>query len=289
MDPSTSATRWRPRQQDFEELWVKRVENVSWTTTETARTAADLLRRAGAATGTVGVERSFLPDDAREVLERALPEARFVEALPVLEELRAVKRPDEARAPPARRRPIIESMLAVVESAEPGEPTAEIAQRLRLEETTRGLSFEYCAVSAGRSPNRAPSRTVERGDVLSLDSGGSLHVYRRPREDGLHGRADIAHAGAARRDRHRPARCPGRDSSRLHRTRHVRSGRCLPGRLPSRQRDHVRRPRDGTRVTRGAAAERDRRSAYPATHRDRRLEPGCSPWRLSSTTIVSAS
>jgi Xaa-Pro aminopeptidase len=165
-------------QQDYEELWVRRIENVSWTTTETARIAAHLLRSVGAATGTVGVERSFLPDDAREVLERALPEARFVEALPVLEELRAVKRPDELELLRRAASSIVESMLAVIDGAEPGEPTAAIAERLRREETTRGLSFEYCAVSAGRSPNRAPSPAPwNEGDVLSLDSGGSLHGY----------------------------------------------------------------------------------------------------------------
>ncbi len=165
-------------QQEYEELWVQRAENVSWTAAETGETAARLIRDLGAAAGTVGVERSFLPDDAREALERGLPDARFVEVLPVLEELRAVKRPDELAVLRRAAESIVDSMLAVVASAEEGETTAELAERLRLEEAMRGLSFEYCAVSAGRSANRAPSPARWReGDVLSLDSGGSLRGY----------------------------------------------------------------------------------------------------------------
>jgi Xaa-Pro aminopeptidase len=38
----------------------------------------------------------------------------------------------------------------------------------------RGLTFEYCLITAGASPNRAPSDQIVREDgILSLDSGGN--------------------------------------------------------------------------------------------------------------------
>ena len=42
----------------------------------------------------------------------------------------------------------------------------------------RGLTFDYCLIAAGPSLNRAPSdQRWEKGDVLSLDSGGNYHGY----------------------------------------------------------------------------------------------------------------
>src|SRR5262249_60016855 len=46
------------------------------------------------------------------------------------------------------------------------------------EETNRGLTFDYCLITAGSSLNRAPSEQKwGKGDVLSLDSGGNYHGY----------------------------------------------------------------------------------------------------------------
>ena len=55
---------------------------------------------------------------------------------------------------------------------------AELFEALRREETNRGLTFEYCLITAGTSLNRAPSEQVwGKGDILSLDSGGNFHGY----------------------------------------------------------------------------------------------------------------
>ena len=69
-------------------------------------------------------------------------------------------------------------MLAVIAEHGPARPSARSTDALRREETTRGLTFEYCLITAGSSHNRAPSdQRWERGDVLSLDSGGNYHGY----------------------------------------------------------------------------------------------------------------
>ena len=40
------------------------------------------------------------------------------------------------------------------------------------------MTFDYCLIAAGSSLNRAPSdQRWEKGDVLSLDSGGNYHGY----------------------------------------------------------------------------------------------------------------
>ena len=53
-----------------------------------------------------------------------------------------------------------------------------MVEALRREEVNRGLTFEYCLISAGTSHNRAPSNQVwGAGEILSLDSGGNFKGY----------------------------------------------------------------------------------------------------------------
>ncbi len=53
-----------------------------------------------------------------------------------------------------------------------------MVEALRREETNRGLTFEYCLITAGTSMNRAPSdQRWEKGDIMSIDSGGNYHGY----------------------------------------------------------------------------------------------------------------
>ncbi len=72
--------------------WIARGASM---TVAAAETAARALRAQGLAGGTIAVESSFIPADAFEALRRELPEGSFVDAAPILGELRAVKRPAE--------------------------------------------------------------------------------------------------------------------------------------------------------------------------------------------------
>jgi Xaa-Pro aminopeptidase len=69
-------------------------------------------------------------------------------------------------------------MEAVIAASEPGRTKAEVVEHLRREETNRGLTFDYCLITAGTSMNRAASeQRWEQGDIMSLDSGGNYHGY----------------------------------------------------------------------------------------------------------------
>jgi Xaa-Pro aminopeptidase len=69
-------------------------------------------------------------------------------------------------------------MLSVIAGARPGATKRELVEALRREEVNRGLTFEYCLITAGTSLNRAPSDQILReGDILSLDSGGNYKGY----------------------------------------------------------------------------------------------------------------
>jgi Xaa-Pro aminopeptidase len=140
--------------------------------------AIEHIRRAGLATRGIGAELSFLPVDAGKLLQDAFPEAPLKDALFVLERLRAIKSPEELNKLKIASEAVIDSMQAVISKHKPGATKAELTEALRREETSRGLTFEYCLITAGTNLNRAPSDQVwGEGDILSLDSGGNYHGY----------------------------------------------------------------------------------------------------------------
>lgn len=154
-------------------LWVQQIENSSWSSQDSAQAAVRFIKRLGLERATIAVEHSFLPADAMGALRDALPGARFVEAITILEELRAVKSSRELALIKDVAAAIVAAMLAAIHSAEPGITERELVERVRREQTNRGLAFDYCLITTGRTFGRAPSsRCWEEGDIVSLDSAG---------------------------------------------------------------------------------------------------------------------
>jgi Xaa-Pro aminopeptidase len=140
--------------------------------------ATEYLRKLGVPARRIGVELAFLPMDSGSALRSAFPDSEIVDALFVLERQRARKTPEELEKLRIASDRVIDSMLAVIASHGPGSTKQEIADALKVEEVNRGLTFEYCLIAAGPSHNRAPSeQRWEKGDVLSIDSGGNYHGY----------------------------------------------------------------------------------------------------------------
>ncbi|MEN3284306.1 MAG: hypothetical protein V7607_5446 [Solirubrobacteraceae bacterium] len=163
---------------DVQPPWIPTLKLKAWASDHAASLAAEQLIHRGLADATIAIERPHLPTDAGERLCIELPGARFVDGGQVLEELRAVKRPDELQLLREGATAVVDAMLATFAGAAVGDTTAELAERLRVEQTARGLTYGYCLVTAGASINRAPStRAVAEGAVVSLDSGAHRHGY----------------------------------------------------------------------------------------------------------------
>ena len=164
-------------EKELGKFWTPAFQTSS-TSFDSARLAADHLAKLAPKLKRVGVERAFLPADAAELLVRELPGMTFVEAHMPLERLRARKSREELDLLRLASELVIDSMLAVVASHGPGATKAELVEALRREEVNRGLTFEYCLITAGTSRNRAPSDEVwGAGDILSFDSGGNYKGY----------------------------------------------------------------------------------------------------------------
>jgi Xaa-Pro aminopeptidase len=147
-------------------------------TIDTVQKAVDHVRKSGVTARSIGVELAFLPVDAGDALRSAFSGSEIKDALFVLERLRAIKSPQELEKLRIASERVIDSMVAVIANHGPGATKAELTEALRREETSRGLTFEYCLITAGSSLNRAPSdQRWEQGEILSLDSGGNYHGY----------------------------------------------------------------------------------------------------------------
>ena len=164
-------------QREVKSFWTPETNCTSSGSVDVMKKAVDHVKKIGAVKR-VGVEMAFLPMDAAAALHGALPAAQIVDALFVLERLRALKSPAELEMVRIASERVIESMQAVIAKHGAGTTKQELADALKVEETNRGLTFEYCLIAAGASHNRAPSdQRWEEGDVLSVDSGGNFHGY----------------------------------------------------------------------------------------------------------------
>jgi Xaa-Pro aminopeptidase len=164
-------------QREVKPFWVGEAQTNSSGSVDAMNKAIDYLRRAGLKPRRIGVELGFLPMDAGAALRSAFPEAEIVDALYPLERLRLRKTPAELALLKEASERVIDSMLAVM-ALPPGKSKQQLVDALRREEANRGLTFEYCLITAGTSLNRAPSDVRwGAGDILSLDSGGNYHGY----------------------------------------------------------------------------------------------------------------
>lgn len=159
-------------------FWTPAVHAETWGSTDAAARAADHVAKLGKAGARIGIEPGFLPLDAFRLLSERLEGATFVDATHALERLRAVKTPAELELLKSASELITEAMMATIAGARAGSTKTDIIERLRREETNRGLQFEYCLLTLGASHNRAASpQAWQPGEVLSIDSGGNFHGY----------------------------------------------------------------------------------------------------------------
>ena len=159
-------------------FWTPTLHAACWGTLDAANLAAAHLAKIGKSQARIGIEPAFLPSDAYTLLKKALPDAKLVDATTMLERMRAIKTQAELDMLRTASELITDSMQATIGAAREGSTKAEIIERLRREETNRGLQFEYCLLTLGSSHNRAASpQAWRKGEVMSIDSGGNYHGY----------------------------------------------------------------------------------------------------------------
>jgi Xaa-Pro aminopeptidase len=165
-------------QMESEGLWVPVVVEALKGTVTAAEGVVKMIRRLGLTSSRIGVEFPFLPADAFLALQSEFPEAVFLDATPVFEELRAVKNEREISILRSVYAGVAESIQAAFHGSYCGESTLHIAQRVEKEMAKRAISFLFSFVCAGPGFLRAPSSVRwENGQVLHIDAGGNQQDY----------------------------------------------------------------------------------------------------------------
>lgn len=158
--------------------WISNRVEAMRGTLPAAEGAIKAISKLGLASGAIGIELPFLPADAFLALQRGLPNARLVDATPVLDELRAIKTAAELAHLRSVYGRVAEAIQAAFAAGRPGITTAEIACCAEREIGRRDMGFLYALVCAGPGTLRAPSSARwERGQVLHIDAGGEVGDY----------------------------------------------------------------------------------------------------------------
>ena len=159
-------------------LWLQHAEARSWGATDAMEKAVAYLRATCPPNARIGAELDFIPAAAAKTVFAYAGNGEVADILKLLERLRSRKSARELTLLKEASERIEASMVAALRACGEGATKQQITDTLAVEETARGLVFEYCLIAAGQSHNRAPSPQVwNRGDVLSIDSGGTLEGY----------------------------------------------------------------------------------------------------------------
>src|SRR6202034_2022389 len=121
-------------QNEVKPFWVSEVNTKSSGAVDVMEKAVDYLRRLVPNAKRIAIETAFIPVDSAAVLRKAFLNAEFVDALFVLERLRARKTPQELEMLKIASDAVIDSMEAVFKYFGPGATKAELTEALRREE-----------------------------------------------------------------------------------------------------------------------------------------------------------
>ncbi|MDO8210232.1 Xaa-Pro peptidase family protein [Conexibacter sp. CPCC 206217] len=158
-------------------IWVPDVRAESPDGRASARLLLDALRARGLDGAAIGIEPPFLSLELYGPLGE-LSGARLLDAMPVLEHLRAVKRPHELQLMRAVSERIVESMEAVYARASVGDSSLDVERWMAAEQRRRGVEFGFSFVAIGADRNRTPSLArLVPGSTLSIDSAGKIDGY----------------------------------------------------------------------------------------------------------------
>lgn len=142
--------------------------------------AADALRERGLDRSTIGVEFRFLGVEPYESLTKLLPEARFVDALPLLSELRMVKSEEEVRRMRIAAHATEQAIKATFDAVKEGITGLDLERIIGANHYQAGVRHEMLHTCIGPNgarvicPNDTP---VRRGEVVRLDVVAGYQHY----------------------------------------------------------------------------------------------------------------
>ena len=159
-------------------FWTPHVVAECWGSTDAMANTVNHMKALGLPARRIGIEAGFMPADSKDALAAAFPSASVVDALRILELLRAMKTPEELTTLKKVAEGVEGAVLSAFASGRPGMSGHQFVERVRAEQFARGVNFAFLQIAMGSSFNRVPSDQILRaGEIVSLDAGGTLDGY----------------------------------------------------------------------------------------------------------------
>jgi Xaa-Pro aminopeptidase len=130
---------------------------------------------------TIAIEKQFLSVGAFEKLQRALPDATFVEVSPLFLELRMVKSAEEIRRLRLVTSATQKALAEAIGNLRPGISGLDIERILGAEHYRAGVRHEWCHTQLGPlgiDVTAPHAGTLERGMAVRIDVGASFRGYQ---------------------------------------------------------------------------------------------------------------
>jgi Xaa-Pro aminopeptidase len=147
---------------------------------DAAQATAQALRERVLEAGCLGVEMNYIPVTLFRRLQELLPRATFVDAEPLLWELRAIKSPEEIRRIREAARATTAAMWQAFRSVRVGQSEKELEKiiHVRLAEEGAGWEWNHVAFGPKGAQNVRPTENrIKPGEIVRLDIGGIYLDY----------------------------------------------------------------------------------------------------------------
>lgn len=145
----------------------------------------ELIESSGIVSGRIGIEEAIVSSQMRQQLTTALPKIEWVDAINLLEQLRAVKSPREVQLLRQGTQLAEAGIASVIDHVHPGVTAGEIAHQYRLGvfQAASGLGEVGSARITLRTgpyclhPSSSSSYRLRKGDMVFLDCGVEVAGY----------------------------------------------------------------------------------------------------------------
>jgi Xaa-Pro aminopeptidase len=146
-----------------------------------ASATADLVARSGLERATIGVETGAGTGELRRALALSLPHVDWQDATSWLSAVRSRKLPDEVDLLSQAAQSAERGIVTAIESAHPGSTERDLARVVAARMVADGLEPRFVVVTSGPRSALADAyptdRSIETGDLVRFDVGGTLHGY----------------------------------------------------------------------------------------------------------------
>jgi len=144
------------------------------------QTVLEIMKEIGCTSGKIGIERDMTYDTFQK-LKKILQKAVFLECGDILDELRAIKSPEEKQKIKKATQITERAIEITMSNAKVGTTEKELAIILKSNIINQGAEYHHIDINTGEKsgiPSSPPTnRKIKKGDIVKIDAGAIYDGY----------------------------------------------------------------------------------------------------------------